>query len=1008
MAKYPKIDGYLIDSVLGVGGMGQVFKAKQISMDRYVAIKVIPNTTENESYIKRFEKEAKSVAKLNHPNIVRGIDHGKNDEVCYFVMEFIEGVNLQSSLEQQTFSEKKALEIVLQISQALNHAYKNDIIHRDIKPDNIMITPDKRVLLCDLGLAKSTSHNTTVSGGMMGTPHYMSPEQCRGEKEVDTRSDIYNLGITLFHMITGHVPFDAPHAAAVCMKHISSEMPDPRDSKNVSAATVALINKMTAKKTSDRFQNPQELMTHIQDILDGKIVAPKVNISKNRTRKVQTRRLKRDRLDRLTSSRDAKERNKSFSSSSTSRLANQRAKRSNNNNFLVIAVGIVLGLVAFTLFISSGNNVDVDALYDEIVTLLNEDKWGDAFGKAKHYNDVISDEKLRHIEEQMSLFEKHRASILVQLTEQNYSHAHVLATQVKDKVDHEAIIPYVSKLSVHVNSLQSDTLDGFEKKVPELSEFELQSLIEEIERISFSPRHVRRQQELIAAIQRQIAANNEEAQSKKESPKNEWEEIKNVEPRNENKEEREEKTLDPEQEKLITQLTKINELISAGDMDKALDILEKSQSLIQKFSSENVLYLELAKIDESIKKYFTKILEEQGLAGVEKILGLYVRMVPFIEEEILGKQSFINDEMKKLKDEILNTSFAQAPDNSDLSTFMELLNFLRDHRDALEDLDEAWIDTTRKAFERFVNYSRRHRGQHWEKLLDHHASVFAIEIDDEDIKDLEEDNKEHLHDHMTKVLGNLSRQHKYKRVQNVCQKTKTVFNDEELNAYYDEKRNEARIRELMELQSNNNSFFYNFERNPDGAKDWVLMRIKGKRITSNKAASKFPAVGGGYILLWKFPVTEEFEVDVEIWNPVNRRTRRRNLSAGRWPNSFGIIGLSGKESQLMYLVHPKTIEIGTVNSKFGGFKLIRRLRKKFPRGDVNPQTIFFKAKTNPLDFHIRQKNIQLEDEGYELNKDFYIGIVNLKSRYPLIIKSIRIQNAHFYTEKYLEKEHFKF
>ena len=382
MAKYPKIDGYLIDSVLGVGGMGQVFKAKQISMDRYVAIKVIPNTTENESYIKRFEKEAKSVAKLNHPNIVRGIDHGKNDEVCYFVMEFIEGENLQTSLEKQSLSEKKALEIVLQISQALNHAYKNDIIHRDIKPDNVMVTPDNRVLLCDLGLAKNTSNSTTMTGRMMGTPHYMSPEQCRGEKEIDTRSDIYNLGITLYHMVTGNVPFDAPHAAAVCMMHISNDVPDPREIKNISAATVALINKMTAKDPQDRFQNPQELIDHIQDILDGKMIVPKVNISKSRVQKAKTRRLKRDRVDRLSASRDgAKERSKSFSSSSTSRLANQRVKKNNSNNFLMIAAGLILGLAAFMLFIisydryratilGSKHQVDFSLVRLELTTLL--------------------------------------------------------------------------------------------------------------------------------------------------------------------------------------------------------------------------------------------------------------------------------------------------------------------------------------------------------------------------------------------------------------------------------------------------------------------------------------------------------------------------------------------------------------------------------------------------------------------------------------------------------------
>lgn len=1007
MAKYPKIDGYLIDSVLGVGGMGQVFKAKQISMDRYVAIKVIPNTTENESYIKRFEKEAKSVAKLNHPNIVRGIDHGKNDEVCYFVMEFIEGTNLQTNLEQQSFSEKKALEIVLQIAQALNHAYKNNIIHRDIKPDNVMITPDNRVLLCDLGLAKNTSNNTTMAGRMMGTPHYMSPEQCRGEKEIDTRSDIYNLGITLYHMITGSVPFDAPHAAAVCMMHLSNDIPDPREVKNISAATVALINKMAAKERDDRFQNPQELIDHIQDILDGKIIVPKVNINKSRVKKAKTRRLKRDRVDRLSASRDAaKERSKSFSSSSTSRLANQRTKKNNNSNFLVIAAGLVLGLAAFILFIGGGNDIDVDELCGEIVTLLNEDKWGDAFGKAKHYNDLIANEKLRDIENQMSLFEKHKASILVQVTDQNYSHAHVLVTQVKDKIDHEAIIPYVSKLIVHINTLQSDLLDRFEKEVPELSTFELQGLIDKIKRVSFSPRHTRRQEKLVKAIQEKISLGNEE---KNTPPQNKWDKVQDVEAQREvAKEEKEEKQLGPEEKELVTKLANIDALVSSGEMGKALTNLEQLQPLVEKFSSANILYLELAKIDESIRAYFTKLLAGKDLSNAKQALDLYTRMTPFVEQKILGKQAFVHDEIKKMNDEIVKEAFATTPDNGDLSKYIQLLTFLRDHRDLLEKLDASWIDITQKTFESFVKYLRKNTNKHWEPLLDQYAKVFAITIADDEIQNLHTQGQEHLHNHMTRVLGNLLRQHKYGQVQNLSKKVARTFDDDKLNVYYEGKRNEARLRELMKLESNNNTFFYNFDKNPELADDWALLRIKDKRITSNKASTKFPAVGGGYILLWKFPVTEGFEVDVEIWNPLNRGTRRKNLSGKRWPNSFGIIGYSKEELHLMFLVHSKIVEIGTINSEFEGFDALHRVRKKFPRGDIHPQTIFFNAQTNPLQFVIRQKNIRIEHEEYKLKKDFYIGIINPNSRYPLIIKSIRIKNANFYTEKYLEKEHFNF
>ncbi len=272
---FPRIKGYRIESKIGAGGMGTVYRARQESLDRTVAIKVLdPVLSRDRKFISRFLREARLVARLNHENIIVGIDVGKTRSGTYFfVMEYVEGVTVYDMLQKDgPLPERRSLEICRQIASALDHATRQSLVHRDIKPDNILITPKGVAKLCDLGLAKSTfpDHRLTQAGSTHGTPHYMSPEQARGQENLDIRSDIYSLGATLYHMLTGDVPFDGASAAVILLKHISEEAPSIRRLKpGISEASQDLIRRMMAKKPEHRHQTPEELASDIDRILEG-------------------------------------------------------------------------------------------------------------------------------------------------------------------------------------------------------------------------------------------------------------------------------------------------------------------------------------------------------------------------------------------------------------------------------------------------------------------------------------------------------------------------------------------------------------------------------------------------------------------------------------------------------------------------------------------------------------------------------------------------------------------
>lgn len=270
-----QIPGYQVVGKLGAGAMAVVFKAKQVSLDRLVAIKILPRKlSENAEYVERFYKEGKAAAKLNHPNIVQAIDVGEAHGYHYFVMEYVEGHTVGDELEEgKVFTEEQALDIIIQIARALEHAHRRGFIHRDVKPKNIMITKDRKAKLADMGLARDRSDveaAETEAGKAYGTPYYISPEQIRGEMDIDFRADIYSLGATFYHMVTGRVPFTGDSPAEVMHKHLKENLvPPDHVNTSLSAGLGEVVEVMMAKDRRRRYGSTTDLLLDLEAIARG-------------------------------------------------------------------------------------------------------------------------------------------------------------------------------------------------------------------------------------------------------------------------------------------------------------------------------------------------------------------------------------------------------------------------------------------------------------------------------------------------------------------------------------------------------------------------------------------------------------------------------------------------------------------------------------------------------------------------------------------------------------------
>ncbi len=270
-----QIPGYQILGKIGQGAMATVFKAKQLSLDRIVAIKVLPKRmSENAEFVNRFYKEGRAAAKLNHVNIVQAIDVGEAGGYHYFVMEYIDGKTVWDDLrEKGIYPEKEAIETLIQTTRALEHSHERGLIHRDIKPKNIMITKTGVVKLADMGLARETSDVEAAmaeAGRAYGTPYYISPEQIRGEVSIDFRADIYSLGATFYHMVTGRVPFEGSTPSEVMHKHLKEPMiPPDHLNQSLTAGIGEAIEVMMAKDREDRYPSTKDLLLDLAAMQRG-------------------------------------------------------------------------------------------------------------------------------------------------------------------------------------------------------------------------------------------------------------------------------------------------------------------------------------------------------------------------------------------------------------------------------------------------------------------------------------------------------------------------------------------------------------------------------------------------------------------------------------------------------------------------------------------------------------------------------------------------------------------
>ena len=271
-----QLGNYKLLKKLGEGGMGAVYLAEDTMLGRQVAVKVLPKKlTENPEFLSRFKREAKAAGRLNHLNVVGAYATGEEAGQHYYVMEYCEGEPLDKHLKRlKSLPEALVIEIAIQVAQGLQYAHEHGLIHRDIKPGNIFLSREGTAKILDLGLSKDVSGGDqsfqTVSGTALGTPHYISPEQAQAAKDIDGRTDIYSLGATLYHLLTGQTPFHASTAAAILLKHITEQLPDPRDIRpDLSEGIVHVITKAMAKAPADRYANMREMLADLELVKAG-------------------------------------------------------------------------------------------------------------------------------------------------------------------------------------------------------------------------------------------------------------------------------------------------------------------------------------------------------------------------------------------------------------------------------------------------------------------------------------------------------------------------------------------------------------------------------------------------------------------------------------------------------------------------------------------------------------------------------------------------------------------
>ena len=360
-------DRYEIIKELGKGGMAVVYEAKDLILDRNVAIKMLrAEHVSDKEFIRKFHHEAKAVARLSHPNVVSIFDIGQDGQNHYLVMEDIEGENLKDIIERRgNLPLTESLDIANQICAALTIAHKNNIIHCDIKPHNILITPDKQVKVTDFGIAKAvTSTTTTMTETIMGSANYFSPEQAKGG-DIKAYSDLYSVGIVLYEMITGEVPFSGDSPISVALKHIKEEPKKPSSiNPDIPEKLEKLIMKALAKNPEDRFQKAAEMRESItsvlQDLRKKRDKDSTIVLSDSGDTKV----LKKSRIEDIANKYDKQQENKENKSSNDNKPEKERITASQDKpqkkwiKWLAVLLGLII-VSAVGLFIFYQNYMEV-------------------------------------------------------------------------------------------------------------------------------------------------------------------------------------------------------------------------------------------------------------------------------------------------------------------------------------------------------------------------------------------------------------------------------------------------------------------------------------------------------------------------------------------------------------------------------------------------------------------------------------------------------------------------
>lgn len=263
---------YEIIERIGVGGMAIVYKAKDLLLNRVVTIKVLREQfASDDDFVRRFRREAQSAASLSHPNIVSIYDVGKDGDTEYIVMEYVEGQNLKELIRNYApLSSEQSINLAMQIAQAIRHAHEHNIIHRDIKPHNILVTADGRLKVTDFGIARAVSAATmTHTGDIVGSVHYLSPEQAKGV-QTNEQSDLYSLGIILYELLTGKVPYDGETPIAIALKHLQEQpVPPSKLNPRISQELESIILRAIAKSPEQRYKTAVEMLEDLAHVQNG-------------------------------------------------------------------------------------------------------------------------------------------------------------------------------------------------------------------------------------------------------------------------------------------------------------------------------------------------------------------------------------------------------------------------------------------------------------------------------------------------------------------------------------------------------------------------------------------------------------------------------------------------------------------------------------------------------------------------------------------------------------------